>query len=534
MLARRSLLRAALAAPLVPAAGRSSLGQPAVIRPARVLKFVPQADLSALDPIAATSNPTRNHAYMVYDTLYAADAGLRPQLQMAEGHAVEDDGRRVTITLRPGLRFHDGTPVLARDAVASLRRWMVRSVAFGDKLRAALDELSALDDRRLQFRLKRPFPVLFEALGSPVGPTAFIMPDRIATSDPFVPIKEIVGSGPFRFLPGEYRAGARSSYERFAEYVPRPDGVLSLTAGPKVAHFDRVEWHTMEFATAAAAIRTGEIDWFEQVPPELETMLARQTGIRIEPMDDNAFVTTFRPNRSQPPFDDKRVLQALLPAISQLDFMQAVIGTNPDRYVVDCGVFTPGSQFASDAGLGPLIGPRDMDKARRLLREAGYDGQRTRLIGPTDIMAPAAETQVAADLLQRLGFNLDVSLTDWGGVVQRRANRGPVEAGGWSCTCFANSSMDFWSPATHTGLRANGKDAYFGWPDIPKLEQLRDAWFDAPNLVEQQRIARDIQIVAMDELPVIPLGGYRSVSALRAPLRDRVRGFALFWGLNRA
>ncbi len=527
MLGRRAVLAGTAAASLP----RIAIAQPEA---ARVLKFVPQADLSALDPVAASSNPTRNHAYMVFDTLYGADADLRPRPQMAEGHTEDDDGRTVTITLRPGLRFHDGEPVLAKDAVASLRRWMVRSVAFGDKMGETLDELSAVDDRRLRFRLKRPFPVLLEALGSPVGPIAFMMPERMAKTDPFVPVKEMVGSGPYRFKSDEYRAGAGAAYERFAGYVPRQQGTPSLTAGPKLANFDRVEWRTMDFATAAAALRTGEIDWFEQVPPELETLLAKQATIRIEFMDDHVFVTTFRPNRAQPPFNDKRMLQALLPAISQSDFMQAVIGTDPARSVVDCGVFTPGSQFASDAGLAPLRGERSLDTSRALLKAAGYDGQLIRLIGPTDIMAPAAETQVCADMMRRLGLNIDLALTDWGGVVQRRNNRASVEKGGWSCTCFANSSMDFWSPATHIGLRGNGASAYYGWPDIPKLEQLRDAWFAAPVLAEQQRIARDMQLVAMDELPIIPLGGYRSVSALRSNLSDRVRGFAIFWNIKRS
>jgi peptide/nickel transport system substrate-binding protein len=524
---RRNLLAATAAAGFLP---RIAIGLP---QATRVLKFVPQADLSALDPIAASSNPTRNHAYMIYDTLYGADANLIARPQMAEGHLLEDDNRVCTITLRAGQKFHDGEPVLASDAVASLHRWMLRSTAFGDKLIGAIDELTALDDRRLRFRLKRPFPFLIEALGSPVGPAAFIMPARIAATDPYRQFFEYIGSGPYRFITDEYQAGSHAAYARFAEYIPTPEPSTGLVAGPKIANFDRVEWHTMDFATAAGALQNGEIDWFEQVPPELEALLARNRTITIEEMDTRPFLTTIRPNRSQPPFNDKRFLQALLPAISQTDFMQAVIGTNPARYVDTAGVFTPGSPFDSDAGLAPLRGPRNIELAKSMLRDAGYDGQPVRLMGPTDIMAPAAETLVAADLFRRLGINLDLALTDWGGVVQRRSNRGPIAQGGWSCSCFANSSMDFWSPATHLSLRGNGANAYFGWPDIPRLEELRDQWFDAPVLAEQQRIAREMQIVAMDELPIIPLGGYRSVSAYSRNLVDRVKGFAIFWNIRR-
>jgi peptide/nickel transport system substrate-binding protein len=525
---RRQFLAASAAAAALP---RVSVAQPAS---ERLLKFVPLADLSALDPIAASSNPTRNHAYMIYDTLYGADSALRPHPQMAEGHLYEDDGRLCTITLREGLLFHDGEKVRAADAVASLRRWMVRSTAFGDKLRDVILALDVVDDRRLRFRLKCPFPFLIEALASPVGPTAFIMPERMANTDPFRPIGEHVGSGPFRFVADEYRQGSRAVYTRFDRYLPSPGGGSGLTAGAKRVHFDRVEWLTMDYATAGAALQSGEIDWFEQVPPELQTLLERRRDIALDTMDLHPLVATFRPNRLQPPFNDKRVLKALLPAINQADFMQAVVGTDPLRFVADAGVFTPGSPFASDAGLEPLRGPRDLAKARRLLREAGYDGQPIRLMGPTDILAPAVLTQVAADMLRRLEVNLDLALTDWGGVVQRRNNKGTLAQGGWSCSCFANSSFDFWSPATHLSLRGNGAAGYPGWPDVPALEALRDQWFEAPNLVEQQRIAREMQVLAMDELPVIPLGGYHSVTAYRRNLQDRVKGFAIFWNLRRA
>ena len=227
---------------------------------ARVLKMVPQANLTSLDPIWTTVNITRNHGFMVYDTLYGLDANLDPQPQMAAGHQIEDDGRTVTITLRDGLAFHDGQKVLARDAVASLRRWMKRN-PYGQKLEAATDELSALDDSRLRFRLKKPFPLLFTALAS-IGNAGFIMPERIAATDAFKQITETIGSGPFRFKPDEFNSGSLVVYERNAAYVPRPDGAPSLTSGPKRVFFDRVEWQIItDSATAAAALQQGEIDW---------------------------------------------------------------------------------------------------------------------------------------------------------------------------------------------------------------------------------------------------------------------------------
>ena len=184
-------------------------------------------------------------------------------------------------------------------------------------------------------------------------------------------------------------------------------------------------------ATSAAALQQGEIDWFEQPPPEIQTLLRRNRAITVEPIDPLPLTGILRFNHLHPPFNDKRMRQAILPAIDQADYMAAIVGADPALYTTGAGFFTPGTPMANDAGLGPLTGPRSIDRAKALLREAGYTNQPIRLIGPTDIVAPAAMTQVAGDMFRRLGVNLDFVLTDWGTVVQRRSSREPLEKGGW-------------------------------------------------------------------------------------------------------
>jgi peptide/nickel transport system substrate-binding protein len=527
---RRNLLKASAAAAAAAALPRFATAQPAQNR---VLKMVPQANLTSLDPVWTTANITRNHGHMIYDTLYGMDAGFRAQPQMAAGHVLEDGGRTVVITLRQGLRFHDGEPVRAQDVVPSLQRWMRRN-PFGQKLATLTDAVEVVDDSRLRFRLKRPFPMLFAALAQVSNSPAFIMPERLARTDAFQQVREAIGSGPFRFKADEYNSGSLVVYLRNPDYIPVAGGTPSLTAGPKVAHFDRVEWHIItDAATAAAALQTGEIDWYEQPPPEIQTLLRRNRNVRIEAIDPLPLTGILRFNHLHPPFNDRRLRQALLPAISQQDFMQAIVGTDPANYRTGVGMFTPETPLANDAGLAPLAGPRSLDRARALMREAGYANQPMRLIGPTDILAPAAMTQVGADLVRRLGFNADIVLTDWGTTVQRRTSREPVERGGWSMLFTAFSSFDFANPAAHFPLRGNGTNAWFGWPDVPRLEELRDAWFEAPDLAAEQRIAREMQQVAMEELPYVPVGAYTSITAHRANLADRVGGLALFWGIRR-
>ena len=527
---RRNLLSATAASAAAAALPRVAIAQPAQNR---VLKMVPQANLTSLDPVWTTANITRNHGYMVYDTLYGMTAEFEPQPQLAEGHSLDDGGRTMTITLRQGPKFHDGAPVRAADAVASINRWMKRS-PMGQKLALAVDELSALDDRRLRFRLKRRFPMLLRALAQVSNGPCFIMPERHAQTDPYQQIRDATGSGPFRFVAGEFNSGSLAVYERNPDYLPTPVGKPSLTAGPKVAHFDRVEWHIItDPSTAAAALQTGEIDWYEQPPPEIQELLRRNRSITVEAIDPLPLMGILRFNHLHPPFNDKKMRQAILPAISQEDFMQAVVGTDPKMYRTGVGVFTPGTPLANDAGLAPLTGPRSLDRAKALMKEAGYTDQLMRLIGPTDILAPAAMTQVGADLVRRLGFNADIALSDWGTTVTRRASREPLDKGGWSMLFTSFSSVDFADPSAHFPMRGNGTGAWFGWPDVPRLEELRDAWFDADDLSAQQRIAREMQTVAMDELPYVPVGAYMSMTGLRKDLHERVMGFAIFWNLRR-
>ena len=496
------------------------------------LRFVAQADLTILDPHWTPGVVTRNHALMVFDTLYGMDIDLRVQPQMAAGHEIDQDGRRWIITLRPGLRFHDGEPVRARDAVASIRRWGARDT-FGMALLATTEELSAPDDTRIVFRLKRPFPMLAEALGKPGTMNCFIMPERLALTDPGTQVTEMVGSGPFRFVAAERVVGARAVYERFDGYVPREGGTPSLLAGPKQVHLERVEWISMpDPGTAAAALQRGEIDWWEQPPADLTPMLARHRDIRLEVLDTAGSPCFMRFNQLYPPFDKPTVRRALLGAVRQADFMQAVAGDDRSLWRDDLGFFLPGSAMASDAGMAALTGPRDIAATRRALEEAGYRGEPVVLIHPTDYPSVTALNAVAADLLKRCGLKLDVQAMDFGTFIRRIANQETPDRGGWNVTCISTSGASWMNPAAHNYLRGSGRRSIVGWPVSERLESLRDRWFDAPE-GEQAEIGRQMQEAAFADVPFIPLGLFTQNTAYRGNLTGMVKGAPVFWGLRR-
>ena len=321
-------------------------------------------------------------------------------------------------------------------------------------------------------------------------------------------VDEQLQHGPYSFKADEFISGTRAVYQRFEGYVPTPDTGRGLTAGPKVANFDRVVWNMIpDPATAAAALQAGEVDWYEQIAPDLTDLLRKNKNLVVEKLDKFPLVAGLRFNQLTTPFDSKLVRQAILPAISQEDVALSIAGDNPGFWMDNVGVFTPGTPSASTAGLAPLQGPRDFALAKRLLKEAGYNGQPLRQLSPTDLPSVTATSQVVTDVLQRLGFNLDLATSDWGTVVQRRGSREPLDKGGWSIFCTTFSWFEFADPAVNVALRGNGKDAYFGWPAAPRLEELRESWFDAPSDAARKSATEEIQKVAMEELPFVPLGG---------------------------
>ncbi|WP_370690862.1 ABC transporter substrate-binding protein [Falsiroseomonas sp.] len=500
---------------------------------ARTLRFVPQADLSVLDPLVTTAYVVRNHALMIYDTLYGLDASLNPAPQMVEAHQVENDGLHWTFRLREGLRFHDGEPVRARDCVASIQRWSQKD-PLGQLLAARTDHMAATDDRRFVIRLSRPFAPMLDALGKLASPICAIMPERLARTEPSRMVAEVIGSGPFQFRADQWVAGSRAVYERFGGYRPREGGAPEWTSGPKVAHLDRVEWHTIpDPSTAAAALLRGEVDWVERPDFDLLPVLRRSRDLVIEATPELGSVSICRLNHLHPPFDNPAIRRAVLSTVNQADFMNAVAGTESGAWQDGVGIWPPGAPLATDAGMEAIHAPRDIARAREAIREAGYRGERVVSLVSTDFPAGKAAGEVGAALFRRLGLNLDHVATDWATVVQRRASREPVERGGWSCFYSGFAALDLLNPGVHQLVRGGGARAWFGWPSIPRMEALASAWLDAPDLSAQRAIAAEMQRLAFVEVPYIPLGQYVLPTAYRRSLTGVMRGPPVFWNVRR-
>ncbi len=526
---RRNLLKTAtfaagsvLAAPMV---GRA--------QGSRVLKFVPQANLSSMDAVAGTQYVVRNAAMMVWDTLYGVNAKLEPQPQMCEGHEASADLKTWTFKLRPGLKFHDGETVTTRDVLASLNRWMVRDT-MGQIIKARLDAPEALDDRSFRFRLNKPFSKMLFALGKNNAPMALIMPERIARTDPFKLISEYVGSGPMKFNTAEWVPGSKAVFDKFADYPVRPEAGEWL-AGGKRMYFDRIEWIIpSDAATAGAALQNGEVDWWETPLPDLIPLLKRNRNVAMDIADPFGNIGSLRFNHLQPPFNDVRARRAVLMALSQADYMQAVVGDNPDLWKESASFFTPGATGYTEDGGDILKGKRDIEGARKLLAEAGLLGAKVTLVVAMDVAITKAEGEVTADLLKKIGFDVDFVATDWGTVGARRAKKDPPAQGGWNIFHTWHAGADCINPAPYTALDAGGDKAWFGWPKSDAVQAGIAAWYDAPDAAAEKAALASINKASFDYATYGPTGFFLMYQAWRTNISGIVKApFPVFWGVQK-
>jgi len=505
---------------------------PVLAQGQKILKFIPQADLRILDPITTTAYITRNHGYMIYDTLFATDAKFQVQPQMVDKYELSKDQLTYTFTLRDGLKFHDGQPVRSADCIASIERWAKRD-ALGQKMAEATESWKALNDKTFTLKLKRPFPLALEALAKPSSNVPFIMPERIAKTDASTNITEPIGSGPFKFVKEEWVPGSKVIYVKNADYVPRKEPP-SWAAGGKVVKVDRVEWiYIPDSATAAAALNAGEVDWWEQLPPDLIPVLAKNKDIKVENIDPLGSMGMIRFNFLYPPFNNPKMREALLYAVDQNDYVVGIAG-DPKNGHTCYSYFTCGTPLSSDVGAGPMKGNRDFDKAKQLIKEGGYKGEKIVIISATDQPIVHSQSLLTSEMLRKLGLNVELQAGDWGTLITRRTSKEPVEKGGWSIFHTWLVGPDLTTPAVNFAIRGSGQKAWFGWPDDAKIEELRDAWFAATDSATSKKAADAVQARAFEFVPYIPTAQFILPTAYRSNLSGVIIApITLLWNVEK-
>jgi peptide/nickel transport system substrate-binding protein len=496
--------------------------------PLKTLRIVPHADLKVLDPLVSSAYITRNFAHMVYDTLFGLDSKGRPQPQMVDTWSQSADGLVWTFTLRPDLRFSDGSEVTSADAVASLRRWMARDGLGLEMTRVASAEWTASDSRTFVLHLKTPFGAVLDGLSKASVFPPFVMPQRLASIAPAAGNREVVGSGPYIMKRDEWVPGNKVVFVRNPYYVGRKEPADGF-AGNRRGAIDRVEWiYIPDAFSAVAALKAGEVDMIESVQNDQVTGLMSEPGVQLASAGESQGLIVM--NHLHPPFNDPRARQALLQAVDQRQFLAAA-GVPLDRRVARCmSYFNCGGPNETTAGAAQW-GEPSLQKARKLLAASGYRGERVVVLAPSDLPEVNAIAQITAQTLRSIGMQVDLQTSDWGSLVARRSRKEAPAAGGWNINVTFVGAFDISSPINNVVLSASCGSNYAGWPCDPQLDALRLAWLRATQPAARKRALEAFHARAMETVPYVNVGQFSRVAALRAGIKG---GEKLFGGVPMA
>jgi peptide/nickel transport system substrate-binding protein len=526
-ISRRQIVRGAAATAVA-----TSLGAPSVHaqKDRQTLRFVPHAELKILDPVWTTTYIIRNHCYLVYDTLFGTDENLQIKPQMVDRTTVSPDGMKYTFTLRDGLQWHDGQPVLSEDCTESLKRWGKKD-RFGQLLMASTAKIAPVDKKTFTLELTEQFGPVVEALGKPSTNVPFMMPARIASAPADQQIKEVVGSGPFKFAKDEWQPGEQAVYVRNTDYVPR-DEPPSGSTGAKRAYLDKVIWRFMSDPwDAANDLAAGEVDWWEEPPLEFIPKIEQNPDLKtflVDPLGEQGWL---RPNWLHPPFNNKKARQALIHIMDQVTYLHWSIG-QPQYYRPCYSVFACGGPYATTIGAETMM-EHDLSKARQLVQESGYDGRPIVVLHVTDIPALNAAAIVTRQRLESIGFKVVLKGMDWSTMQVARTSKEPPDKGGWNLLHTWWHAANVVNPAVHFGVMGGGQRAWYGWPDVPELEKLVNDWVRATDQTRRKLLADEIQKVALGDVTYVPWGEWFQPTAFRKNVRDVLKfDGPIFWNVK--
>jgi peptide/nickel transport system substrate-binding protein len=496
-----------------------------------VLRVVPVGDLKIIDPIWSSSSITLNHANMVYDTLFALNSKLEAKPQMVEAYTVSADGLTYAFTLRPGLKWHDGTPVTAADCVQSLRRWMSKD-SRGVLLQGFTASITADNATAFTWRLKEPFGQLPQSLAKIASYPAYMMPERIARTDASVQITDATGSGPYRFDKAQWVPGSKVVYLKNTDYVPRTEP-SDMAAGAKLAKVDEVDWISLpDSAVAIAALNRGEVDFIDSPKSDLLPVLRQNPDVVVKVNDPLGVMYIIRPNFLHPPFNNQKAREALLYMVDQTEYMQAV-GGDPELWRTCDSMMFCGSPSYSNTGKIKLAQKPDFEKAKQLFAEAGYKGEPVVIPYPVDaVYAPVV--LVTAQNLKKLGINVSLEPMDLSTYSQRRESKNEPGKGGWSLI------HSYWegtliNPIDYPVISAACEKAWIGWPCNADIERLRLAWAKEADPAKQKQILDELHSRLVDEVMLVPLGQRATVVAFRKNVEGVIPSpVLLLWNISKS
>ena len=494
------------------------------------LRWISQGSVGSLDPHVTSAAVTLTYGYNMYDTLVSWDEEGALQPQMLDDWSVEDGGATFVFTLREGQTFHNGDPVTSDDVIASMHRWREKS-AYGSFFNDALIELAKIDDNQLSAKFSEPVGIFLQGLGIPTASYPVIMPADVAATPSSELVSDHTGSGPFKFA--EWNLGHSIILDKFQDYSPR-DESPSFLAGGKVAYLDELEMlEVPDQQTRVAALVTGTVDFLDIMSLDFYEELNNNDKVEVA-IGRPGSQPIFFFNKAAPPFDHtpegllmRRALQALTNAE---EIMQ---GYGPaDLWSTCASLWSCGTFFSNEDLAGDRYSTNNVELAKQLLDEAGYDGEPIILLDPADYPTIHPISIVLNEQLKRAGINVDYRVVDWATEVQLiLAPSDSTAVDEWD---IAPTWMSSWAflPLANGALRQNG----LGYYNSDAMEELRSRFSRESDLNELKNIADDMQRVFFEEVPYVHLGNFFQLRAMNKDLdgliASPVGGFyavGLYW-----
>ena len=476
-----------------------------------VLKLAMIGEPPTLDAHLTTATITYNVMWHVYETLYTLDRNYEPAPMLAEGHTVSDDGRRYTIALRRGVKFHHGKELTAADVVASLMRW-ARLQTAGKVIWKNVEALEARDPYTVVFHLKGPTGSLLYGLSSPF---AAIYPSELVEAAGDGTLKSHVGTGPFRFV--EHKPDRHIRLARFKEYVARaepPNGY----GGKRTAWVDELLFlPTPDLSVRTAGLETGDYHFADQIKQDQYERLSRIPALELSIIKFGFWPTAVL-NHRQGLMTNKKLRQAMQATLDSEPILAAAIG-NKEFYRVDGSVFQKELFWHSTVGL-EAYNQRNKDKARRLLKEAGYTGQPVRWLTTQEYDYMYKSALVARQQLEEVGFKIDLQVLDWATLVQRRGKAELFDV-------FSTGYPVNFDPALFIPLQCE----WPGWWCHEEKERLMVDLARETDVRKRKAIVDRIQAIFYEDVGRIKFGDVFLFRAARRELRGdfRTRAGLHFW-----
>jgi len=491
----------------------------------KILKIVPHANLTILDPMWTSIYVTRNHGYLIYDTLFSLDINGIPQPQMIKDFKVSDDKLHWSFVLRDDLKWHDGKPVTSEDCIASLKRWSVNS-GQGQELFKNIISIKNIDDKSFIIDLQRPYKNVLQSLATISPYVPFMMPKRVADTDPKKQITDYTGSGPFIFKKDLFLPGKKSIYIKNYNYVPRIEP-SSYAAGNKEAKVDEIDWISYETQSEAIdALAKGEVDYLESPDPKLLEKIRGNSNIIITTTINEGFVGILRFNSNSSPFNNLAVRRAISSVIDPVIYMTNAFGIEKNWHI--CQDNYPCNFDSSREKKTFQIDEKRISEAKRIIFESGYKNEPIILLDAIDMPVVSSLTDTTAQNLRRVGFNVVIKKTNWSDMALSRIIQGKNSNNSWDIfhTFWASSDMQDPESIIFSTDKNNG---WFGWPSNPAVEAMREIYPFIKDKKDETDLLVKIKEITKYESNYIPVGQFVLPVAYRKNVRGIIPASAQFY-----